>query len=723
VLVLELWTWGATEGYQLADSVEFMERARNFVRGEAMVDSSAIRPFGFSSVLLPFFFFADRLGVADPRRIVWAITFLQMLFGLGVVYSTVRIGALLAGRRAGLLAGIVAGTCPVFLQYACQPVSGLAAGLLAGFAVETAIVRRDFRGGLRSGLYFAGAFLMAYQSLLIAGVVALLVLVRAPRRRSAFLGILAGVAVGVVVQALIDWAVHGSPGASLLNHFVQNACYTLASFLIRIGLRGVAVPIYRFALAIQGDPGVVDPSAPPRSLMSLLFYVVNLPAMLAWPAIAGLVLGLVRCVARPNWKVALPAATFLLNVLVMSNKGSKDFRLWLPLLPIVGALCAYGWTWLAPRRAGARLLLDGAFAVAVLVLGLATLEPQGSRRYATYWRAMDWVNARAVERKAEHPGGLRVASAYHWAVFLRERTGVDLVKLPRQLNLWSRYPPEEKQKDFDAIAGLDVFFCHLPVLTSNPDLLAFVAERFEMAAAVHDQTLDLEGLGPILVLERRTGRAGERLLYEVSPRPDPRPRSTLWPPAHFVGTGANGQVERLILLDWRYEVLPPQGLGWITYRWTTPTGITRDYWLIDRITAPDEAGAWQGDHHPAWGQRRTNTLRPGETITEGYLVVPATDPYRPGGPYQPIGGSSLRGDSIPATLWMAIFDFDPEALKRQEIVVRSRLAPARPGEDAPVTPGGGPDPREAPGGFRFTPDGLVRVGTFFLPLPPASRVR
>ena len=40
-----------------------------------MVDSSAIRPFGFSSVLLPFFYFADRLGVADPRRIVWAITF------------------------------------------------------------------------------------------------------------------------------------------------------------------------------------------------------------------------------------------------------------------------------------------------------------------------------------------------------------------------------------------------------------------------------------------------------------------------------------------------------------------------------------------------------------------------------------------------------------------------------------------------------------------------
>lgn len=709
VLAVQLWAWHGTEGYQLADSVEFMERARNFVRGHEMVDSTAIRPFGFSTLLVPFFYLTERVGgVAAGRELVWAITILQMALGLGVVYSTVRVGSLLAGRRGGLIAGVIAGTCPVFLQYSTQPVSGLAAGLFAGFAVEAAIRREDFRGGLKCGLLFAGAFLMAYQSLLIAGVVALLVLVRGRwRGKSAFLGILLGLGVGILLQAGTDWLVYGRFGASLVNHFIQNAGGTLASFLVRIGLTSIAKPIYQLVLEMQGqDPGVIDLSGPPRALMSPWYYVQNLPVMLAWPAIVGFVLGLVRCVARPNWRAGILAATLLLNVLVMSNKGWKDFRLWLPLLPVVGAVCAYGWDWLVPSRARARSLLDAAFAAAVFVLGILALAPQGSKRFATYWRAMDWVNERA---EVLHAGseGVRVASAYNWAVYLRDRRPVDLVKLPWQLHLWSRQSPEQKQEDLDAFAELDIFFCHLPVLTTpgHEDLLAFVAERFHMVAAVHDQTIDLEGLGPILILERRKGRPGERILYDVAPEAAPMPRASRWPPAHFVGTGAGGETERLVLLDWRYDVLPPQGLGWLTCRWTTPTGISRNYLLLERLTAPDEQGAWQNDHRPAWNTRRTDTLKAGETITEGCLVVPATDAYVAGGPYRPIGGSYRHGDSIPATLWVGVMDFDPEALERREIVVRARLSPA------------------GQGSFQFTPDGLARVGTFFLPIPPAARLR
>ncbi|MFN0008842.1 MAG: hypothetical protein ACKVXR_13150, partial [Planctomycetota bacterium] len=528
VLALQLWTWRGTEGYQLADSVEFMERARNFVLGHEMLDSTAIRPFGFSTLLVPFFYVTERLlGAAAGREIVWAITLLQMALGLGVTYSTVRVGSLLSGRRGGLIAGVIAGASPVFLQYSTQPVSGLAAGLFAGFAVETAIRRDDFRGGLKCGLLFAGAFLMAYQSLLIAAVVALLVLVRGRwRGKAVFFGILLGLGVGVLLQAGTDWIVYGRPGASLVNHFVQNAGFITASFLVRIGLPSIAEPIYRFALGMQGqDPGALDLSGPPRALMSPWYYVNSLPLMLAWPAIVGLVLGLVRSIARPNWRAGILASTLLLNVLVMSNKGSKDFRLWLPLLPVVGALCAYGWMWLVPNRKRAQSLLDAAFAAAVLVLGVLALAPQGSKRFAGYWRAMDWVNERAEALRGSSEG-VRVASSYNWAVYLRDRRPVDLVKLPRQLNLWSRYSPEHKQEDLEALAQLDVFFCHLPILTSpgHEDLLAFVAERFHMVAAVHDQTIDLEGLGPILVLERRTGRPDERILYQVAAEAAPMPR-------------------------------------------------------------------------------------------------------------------------------------------------------------------------------------------------------
>ena len=53
--LLQLTAWHALDGYQIADSVEYLERARSLVRGEAMVDSVSIRPIGFSALLIPFF--------------------------------------------------------------------------------------------------------------------------------------------------------------------------------------------------------------------------------------------------------------------------------------------------------------------------------------------------------------------------------------------------------------------------------------------------------------------------------------------------------------------------------------------------------------------------------------------------------------------------------------------------------------------------------------------
>src|SRR5260221_1798997 len=118
--LLQLWSWRATEGYPIADSVEFMERARSFERGQAMIDSHAIRPFGFSSVLVPFFAVADWIGLPDQRAVAWSICVLQLVLGLVLVLVAVRIGDRLGGRRAGLLAGILAGANPVFLQYSRQ---------------------------------------------------------------------------------------------------------------------------------------------------------------------------------------------------------------------------------------------------------------------------------------------------------------------------------------------------------------------------------------------------------------------------------------------------------------------------------------------------------------------------------------------------------------------------------------------------------------------------
>ena len=59
VLCLQLLSWSALEGYQLADSVEYMERARNLAIGQEVRVEGAVRSFGFSLLLTPVFWVAS----------------------------------------------------------------------------------------------------------------------------------------------------------------------------------------------------------------------------------------------------------------------------------------------------------------------------------------------------------------------------------------------------------------------------------------------------------------------------------------------------------------------------------------------------------------------------------------------------------------------------------------------------------------------------------------
>jgi len=687
VLAVELGCWRATEGYQLADSVEFMERARSLARGQAMVDSVAIRPFGFSTVLVPFFALADWIGLPDQRPVAWAISLLQIGLGVGLVAVAMRVGGRLAdpatARRTGLVAGVLAGANPILLQYSSQPVSGLAAGVCAGLALDAVLEDKRFAGGLRGGLWIGAAFLMAFQSLLIAAALLALLQVRDGFRRGALVppvvrGVACGLAAAIAAQIAIDWALFGVAGASLFNYVAQNGGSVVISFLARIGFVSLAHRLYELLHKVTvGDNAVLAAKQSPW------FYVVELPRMFVVPALAALALGLVRTVARPNWRVVLTTLVFLLSVLAMSNKGSKDFRLWLPLLPAIAAICARGWTWLAPRAKPAQILLDVAFAGALFVLGAGALAPLGSKRFAAYWRAMDWANARAAgARTTGAPRRAVVASAYNWAVYLRDGPDVDLVKLPWQLDLWSHYTPEQRAEDTAALEKVDLLLAHMPLLTGTPELLEFLAPRFAVVAAVHDQTIDLQGFGPIFVLERRRGTADEHPFFDVG---GAAPAPGTAPAVHFEGTGLDGRTESLDLLDWSYAVLPPQGLGWITYRWRTPTGLSRDLTIVDRVTSPDESDACQETRVPGWGRRPTSAWKPGEIVTEGRFLVPARDPYRPGGPYQPIGGAFRELGHAPATLWLQVGD----------------LRALRAGDAAPTT----------------SADGFVRVGAFELRIP------
>src|SRR6185436_3210502 len=91
--IVALWqaiSWWRTDGYRIADTVEFMEHAAGFVHGQAPVDAAVIRPFGFALLLTPFFVVADWLGIGEPRAIAWSICVLQMALALGLCTVVVR---------------------------------------------------------------------------------------------------------------------------------------------------------------------------------------------------------------------------------------------------------------------------------------------------------------------------------------------------------------------------------------------------------------------------------------------------------------------------------------------------------------------------------------------------------------------------------------------------------------------------------------------------------
>ncbi len=687
-LVLELLAWRGTEGYQLADSVEFMERARALAHGRAMVDSVAIRPFGFSALLVPFFAVASWIGLPEGREVVWAICVLQIGFGIGLTLVAIRLGSVLGGRRTGLIAGILAGANPILLQYASQPVSGLAAGIFAGLALDAILESQGFRPGLRAGLWIGAAFLVAFQSLLIAVALGLLLLVRDGVRTRSILpasvrGFVCGFLCAVVVQVLMDWAYFGRPGASLATYVLQNFGSVVVSFLLRIAgndhhrLRSLAISIYKLVQSAQGREVVVAEDAPLAAKQIPWFYVVELPRMFVWPAIVALALGLARAIGRPSWKLALPVIAFLVCLLAMSNKGSKDFRLWLPFLPWLAALGAYGWTWIPMRRGGSRSSLDVAFAASLVALGTIALAPGGSKRFAGFWRAMDWVDARSREIGKDRC--VRVACAYHWAVFLRESPEIELVKLPWQLDGWPKYDAAKRAEDLAAIESLDLFVAHLPLLAGTRDLVEFLAPRFQVVAAVYDPEIDLAKFGPILVFEKRDGRAGENRLLETAP-----------------GTGApaalrfSGSGEVLELVGWRYAKLPPEDFGWLELTWRTPTRLSRDLVFDRRITCPDDVFGWQENGPPALGLRPTSAWKLDETVTEGILVVPAVDPYDVGKKLRPIGETFRARGSAPAGLWLRVESGGTTALDAQD-------------------------------GLGKSEDGFVRVARFDLPLAEKPR--
>ena len=753
VAVLAGFSWQILEGYQLADSVEYMERAQAFVAGDEVVDSEAIRSFGFIALLTPFFGLAELIGLEDLRPLVWCVRGLQILLGMALVRICARLGARLGGRGTGLMAGAVVALNPIFLQYTVSPVSGIAAGVCVGQALEQLLDRGGLRRGLYGGLWLGGALLMAYQTILIIAPLALLILIRDRLTHYRPLaGILAGLAVGILAQVALDKVIYDAWGASLYRYFFENFGFLACRMVDMVGLHALARTLYEAGISAMGEEYTWggETYALVRQLKPPTWYITQMPRMVVWPLIPLGALGVFRAVTGLTWRTSLLLGVFSANLIVMSLKGSKDFRLWLPLLPLIAPLCAWGWqAFPGHSRAAAvprrhwhhwRQVLTLGILLATAFYSLELLASRNTRKFGAYWEAMAMVNELApeayalraaelartpaapedqAEAAAEERPHVRVSSAYHWAVFMRASGFVDLQKLPHHLDHWDRYTDEERGEVFATLEELDWFITHLPVLENHPDLMAEVNAGFEVHAALYDHAT-FEDMGPVFLLRRRTGERDAMTFFDVFRNADPAAwrREHLLPPGMvFLGQTQTGQQEKVALLGWQYRNMPGDEHGWITYHWYAYTDIDGNYTAVDRLTTPpDERRSWQNNHALAYGVVPTSDWRAGTILRESYLVVAAADPFDVTQEYRPIGGAWRRGDLIPAHLWMDLARFDDEGQ------VSARLEPARAGSDRPVRAEADSGQGRTWDGFEFSRDDLVQVGRLFLPVAPGARV-
>lgn len=727
-------SWSRLAGYQLADSVEYMDRARSLVEGDVQDPAGSSRSFAFSALLTPFFAVANLLQLQDRGPVVIVVRLLQMLLGVGLVLTCMKIAARIHGRRACVAAGLIAAANPIFLQYAVSPIAGVAAALFVALGIDSLIRQEGERRSFIGGLWLGGAILMAYQTIVISlpllALVALRDRARAPRR---VLASAAGIALGLAAQIALDRITWGSWGMSLEIYLIQNVGGVAVRVLHELGLDSLARPIYERMGEILSLPGGETGGAQDvKQLQSPTWYLTNLRLMLSWPALALGALGLWRSWRRPSWGATILVVLFALNVGVMSFKGSKSFRLWLPLLPMIAPLCGAGWVVLrgaSPGRLGPRALAAWAVVALAVGLGVQRLEGLNSRRFGSYWAAMDFVVRHSKPMPAQEGEGQRrpiVTSAYHWAVAFREGGDVKLFKLPHHLDQWNHLDEQQRTECVDHLGSIDWLLCHRGILEQEQTLFDAIRTRFGVADYFWDSETDPE-LGPVLVLVTPDAYPDAHELVEVdrsAPDPTGYRRSlqldrSLPLPMDFLGRSMPGGPydRRLTLLGWEYETLPESGYGWITYHWTTPTGLDNDYTIVDRVSSPESRHAWQNNHGGGWGFFPTNRWEPGWIVRESYPLLAGSKPFSE--EFVPLGGPYRRGDRIPVTLWMTVAVYG----EGQSFAARLRPAESDAPEpidmsDAELLPA---NCQRSAEGFVQSPDDLVRVGRFTIPVHESYR--
>ena len=417
--------------------------------------------------------------------------------------------------------------------------------------------------------------------------------------------------------------------------------------------------------------------------------------------------------------------------------------------------------------------------VLALILVGQTLLDRNSRKFSGFWRAMDYV-AERIEEAPEQDEPPKIACSYHWSVFLREPPGVELIKLPHQLDGWAHLTFEDRFIEVTpSMSEIDWLIVHFALLTEleHASLTHYINEWFSVEAVFWDPTV-FEDIGPVLVLKRKPSiqfNPNERTLFDVLKGPSTwgpvspfdllnqavtlrlpgfwrlrnewvvemlRLQHGFGEPVRFVRPSLG---EELWFLGSTYETLDGDGHGWITYFYSVREPIKADYTFVDRLTSPAELNSWQNNHLPAYGVERTNTWKKGWVVKESWPVVTTADPYRWDEPPKPMGGPFRVGEYMPTYLWFDAVTFylacrecsevlflDPDdphicgGIERGagdgEISVSGRLERARFGDDRPERSKPLEERLSDYQGWRWSPDDLTLVDQFLIPIHPWWRM-
>ncbi len=734
-VLLQALSWWSQGGYQLADSIEYVENAHALVRGHDVVDSHAIRSFVFPLILTPPIWLADMLGIEDQRFVYAILRMMQMGFGLGLVLATIRMGTRMHSARAGLIAGFAVAVNPVFLQYSVSPLTEIAAALGVALGLTSLAQNRTARTAFRAGLWIGFAMMIAYKTIMVAFAVGLVLLLRYRwKSRSVWGAYTGGLILCVLAQIVVDKLTYGQWGYSAWRYFSANfgpqfgALFWIpGGYLQEYGFEATGqaaqtVGKWFYDLYDQAADagGAVLREGLVEGDKGRLYYLRSFHEMIVVPLLLLMAVGTFRALLQKGGRARLLVIVIGVYFAMTILKGSKDHRLYLPLVPVMASLVGLGAATIADRHRG-RGALVGLLLAAGLVVGVVGLLGRNSRRYVGFWEAMERVNSWRALQHDEAPA-TRVASAYHWAVYLREAPGVVLTKLPHQLDGWSTLTPVERRENLLVLLQQDWFFAHLPVLThpEHVDLMRVVGNEFAVETVLWNHA-DFQEVGPVLVLRRRTGAPGERLLHDRTDDVDPAAFARaldLGERAPFV------HVPRGAGLSWlgfRYEPLPDSEVGWITtYTWCDAVSLDRDWNSVLRITTYDETNSFQRNAPLGWGVHPTSTWTRGTLVTEGFPVVAAAEPFGAGKPYRPMGGDYRRGDLMPVDLWTYFVDVQQGADGAP--FVAAKMDRARVGSDTPIRTGELEGVREMPDGLRWSLEGLSRVGGFWLPVPTNARL-